>query len=260
MPSENIRVDAWNGSAWNSVFATLSSGWNNASVSAYLMSPIFTIRFKGTNETSDTVQNSWNIDAALLHVWYNEYTAEVELMGSSNTEGWSQVNWTIDSAWTAGSVNVTLQLYNYTLGGYSTSGNGYMAYTSDSTPNTDEDKNQTISAYSAQFRNATGHWRMKIKGVKATDVEFDLKVDWAEYKIAETAITRFTFKNRGSVTTHLVSLWIVNSTVHKHYNVNIFLSSGETLSYDDANVTLPNGEYIAKVVTRRGNTAVYTSP
>jgi hypothetical protein len=157
-------------------------------------------------------------------------------------------------------VNVTLQLYNYTLGGYSTSGNGYMAYTSNNTPNTDEDKNQTISANPAQFRNATGHWRMKIKGVKATDVEFDLKVDWAEYKIAETAITRFTFKNRGSVTTHLVSLWIVNSTVHKHYNVNIFLSSGETLSYDDANVTLPNGEYIAKVVTRRGNTAVYTSP
>jgi len=69
MASEDVKVDVWSGSAWENLFADLSSGWNNISVSPYLDSSTFTIRFKGGNETSDTIQDSWNIDAALLHVW-----------------------------------------------------------------------------------------------------------------------------------------------------------------------------------------------
>ncbi|NWG11681.1 hypothetical protein HXY33_08080 [Candidatus Bathyarchaeota archaeon] len=256
---ENIRVDTWNGSSWLNVFPYLSSGWNNVSVSAYFTSSTFTVRFKDTNMTDDVSQDIWNIDAAILHVWYNEYTAEVEFIGSSNTASWSQLNWTVDSAWTLGSVNVTLQLYNYTLNGYSTSGDGYIAYTSNSTPNADENKNQTIIVNPTHFRNATGNWKMKITGVKATDAQFDLKVDWIEQKVVETAVTRFTFKNKGSLTTHVVSLWIINSTVHKHYNTNIFVNPGETLIYDDANISLPNGEYMAKIITQRGNTAVFAN-
>ncbi|NWF87179.1 hypothetical protein HXY32_05160 [Candidatus Bathyarchaeota archaeon] len=258
MALENLQVDVWNGSIWSNVFANLSSGWNNVSVSAYLTSSTFTIRFKATNETNDTTQDRWNIDAVLLHFWHNEYTAEVVFLGSSNTAIWGQLNWTVGSAWTVGSVNVTLQLYNYTLDDYSTSGNGYIAYTSNSTPNINENKNQTITVNPAHFRNATGQWRMKIRGVKATDTQFDLRVDLIEYKVTEIA-TRFTFKNKGSLTTHLVSLWIINSTVHKHYNINVFVNSGEILSYDDVNTVLPNGEYIAKVVTQRGNIAVFTN-
>ena len=69
MGSENIRVDVWSGGAWQNLFTDLNTGWNNATVSSYLTSSTFTIRFKGSIETGDAIQDSWNIDAALLHVW-----------------------------------------------------------------------------------------------------------------------------------------------------------------------------------------------
>jgi hypothetical protein len=72
MGSEDLRVDAWNGSAWENLFADLSSGWNNISVSLYLNSSTFTIRFNGGDENSDAAQDSWEIDATLLHIWPTE--------------------------------------------------------------------------------------------------------------------------------------------------------------------------------------------
>jgi len=72
MASEDIQVDVWNGSTWENLFTNLSSGWNNISVSSYLDSTTFTIRFKGSEETSDTIQDNWKIDATLLHVWPTE--------------------------------------------------------------------------------------------------------------------------------------------------------------------------------------------
>ncbi len=66
---ENIRVDVWTGSFWQNLFTDLNNGWNNATVSTYLLSSTFTIRFKGGTETSDATQDYWNIDATILHVW-----------------------------------------------------------------------------------------------------------------------------------------------------------------------------------------------
>jgi len=257
MDPENIRVDAWNGSAWENLFIELSSGWNNVSVSSYLQSSTFTIRFKDCTETSDATQDSWDIDVTLLHVWSDEYASEVEFTGSSNMEDWSRLTWTVDSAWTSGLVNVTLQLYNYALGDYPTSGNGYIAYTS-SDANTDEIKNQIITVNPTHFRNATGYWRMKVKGVKATDEQFDLKVDWVEFKAVIASGTLFTFKNTGSLTSHLVSLWVVNSTHHRRYDIDVIINPGETLPYLRADISLPSGQYVVKVVAERGNIAVFS--
>jgi len=69
MGAENITIDVWNGSGWENLFIDLNSGWNNVSVSSYLTSSSFTIRFRGGNETGDTTQESWNIDATFLHIW-----------------------------------------------------------------------------------------------------------------------------------------------------------------------------------------------
>ncbi len=71
MGSEDIMVDVWDtaSSSWVTVFTDLNSGWNNVTVSAYLTSPTFTIRFKGADETDDTTQDFWAIDATLLHLW-----------------------------------------------------------------------------------------------------------------------------------------------------------------------------------------------
>jgi len=67
--TENLQVDVWHGGSWNTVITVLTNGWNNVSISAYLDSSTFTIRFKGSNEISDTVQDSWRIDATMLYIW-----------------------------------------------------------------------------------------------------------------------------------------------------------------------------------------------
>ena len=69
MGSENLRVDVWDGASWQNAIASLNSGWNNVTVSIYLTSPTFAVRFKGAVETADAVQDSWAIDVTLLHVW-----------------------------------------------------------------------------------------------------------------------------------------------------------------------------------------------
>jgi len=258
MDAENIAVEAWNSSAWKPLLTDLSSGWNNISVSSHLTTSNFTIRFKGANETSDTTQDNWNIDSAMLHIWSDEYTSEVEFLGSSNTENWSQLNWTVDSAWTTGSVTVTLQLFNYVNDSYSTSGDGYIVYTSDNTPTTDEKKNQTITVNPTHHRNASGHWKIKIKGIKATDTQFDFKADWINFIVVEDAGTTFTFENKGSLTTHLVSLWVNNSTHHRRYNISIFVNAGDTESYIRSDISLPNKPYTVKIVTERGNIAIHS--
>jgi len=68
LDSENLMVDVWTGSSWDNV-ATLTglvNGWKNVSVSSYLTSATLTIRFRGSSEGSDLVQDSWEIDAVLL--------------------------------------------------------------------------------------------------------------------------------------------------------------------------------------------------
>jgi hypothetical protein len=68
--SENLQVDVWTGSSWTTVMTALTANaWNNVSVSDYLTSSTFTIRFKGTEETNDATQSSWQIDCVLLHTW-----------------------------------------------------------------------------------------------------------------------------------------------------------------------------------------------
>ena len=182
MSSENVKVDVWTGAGWDNLFSNLTSGWNNISASSYLQVSNFTIRFKGETETDDTTQDGWYIDAAVLHVWSNEYSIDVGFTGLSDVEDWRQLRFSMDASWTTDSVNVILQLYNYTLGDYAETGFGCIAYTSGSTPNVDENQSQIIDSDPADFRNATGYWKMRVKGFKATDAQFDLKIDCIEFE------------------------------------------------------------------------------
>ncbi len=76
LPSENIRVDVWSGSSWQTILSDLLEGWNNASVSLFLNSTTFTIRFKGETDVNDLRQDSWKIDVALLNVWSVSWPVE----------------------------------------------------------------------------------------------------------------------------------------------------------------------------------------
>jgi len=88
---EDLQVDVWNDTAWQNLFTNLTNGWNNVSVSSYLISSTFTIRFKGGNETVDITQDSWYIDATLLHVWTENYVCDhdyVLRVNNTVTDSW----------------------------------------------------------------------------------------------------------------------------------------------------------------------------
>jgi hypothetical protein len=174
---ENLRVDVWNGSSWVTVIsALLPNQWNNISVSSYLTSNTFTIRFVDETKTGDTVQSSWQIDCALLYM--EKSYVQVEFMGTSITQDWMQIVWTVDCSSTVGSVNTTLQLYDYDANGYPTSGDGYITTiigTEDVTTN------QTITFNPSRFKDANGNWKMKIVGKGATS--FNFKIDLIELMI-----------------------------------------------------------------------------
>ncbi len=304
------------------------------------------------------------------------YTVQIELTGSSNTQNWQSLTWIVNSAFTTAIVNTTLQLYNFYTSQYPTNGDGYIAYTSNPTPNTDETINQTIVANPTYYRNSTGAWKIRITGVKDTTSPFDLKLDWVEFKGTETGIyrlnitnsytvdlqiypivytrsidillrynvsnsdekwflkaynwtaagfsdigfndtggnqptlgqwneyaisitnnlkdyiaengtilleffdegtganqtpvevdflgvramidgTRINVKNSSPLTVRVVAIWIVNSTNHQRYDANLFMNSGEEATYIRADISLPEDGYIARVVTERGNIAVF---
>jgi hypothetical protein len=68
--------------------------------------------------------------------------------------------------------------------------------------------------------------------------------------------TQITFQNGGSLTSHVVSLWINNSTYHQRFEIDTFIAAGETTSTLFENINLPNGSYISKISTERGNVAI----
>ena len=91
------------------------------------------------------------------------------------------------------------------------------------------------------------------------------QVDWEKMKenviisnVERVTGAQFTFENNGGLTVHLVSLWIINSTDHQRYDISVFVNSAETKNYLRDDISLPTGNYTVKVVTERGNTAVYS--
>jgi len=182
--SESLRVDVWDGGAWQNLFLGLTGGWNNISVSSYLDTATFTIRYKDSEEVGDSSPNAWNIDAALLHLWSDssQQTSEVEFSGVSNNEAWTALTWMVDSSWNTSLVPVNIQLYDFNTSSYSLGGDGYISYVSDAIPNTDEQVNQTITSDPTRFRNSTGHWRMRIAGERSAVSQFQMNVDWILFK------------------------------------------------------------------------------
>jgi hypothetical protein len=65
-------------------------------------------------------------------------------------------------------------------------------------------------------------------------------------------------KNSSPLSLHVVAVWITNTTTHERYDANWFMNSGETATYIRADITLPQGTYLAKIATERGNTAVFS--
>uniref|UniRef100_UPI00257D5BC7 hypothetical protein n=1 Tax=Candidatus Borrarchaeum sp. TaxID=2846742 RepID=UPI00257D5BC7 len=79
--AEDILVDAWNGTGWVNLFGDLAAdSWNNISITDYLISSTFIIRFRDGNPSGDSsTQDIWEIDAALIRVWNEDTVYNLDL-------------------------------------------------------------------------------------------------------------------------------------------------------------------------------------
>ena len=70
--------------------------------------------------------------------------------------------------------------------------------------------------------------------------------------------TSMDIKNTGPLSLHIVAVWISTSTTHQRYDADLFLNSGESVTYIRADIEFPKGAFVAKVITERGNVAVFS--
>jgi len=118
MGAEDIKIDVRNGSSWVNVISDLnSSDWNNVTITSYLTSGTFTIRFIGGNETGDTNPDTWQIDVALIHIWYEggesyEFDLEVQWTSASYTQTNEEL--CIKTGTFSGSENIQVKVWNNT--------------------------------------------------------------------------------------------------------------------------------------------------
>lgn len=149
-----------------------------------------------------------------------------------------------------------LEAYNWTGMNYNDDG---FNFTSGHVP---------TSGWNHYSVNLTNKWRSYVRGdgviyVRLRDEKVDeacttIDMDFLGVRVKING-TKFTFKNKSAMTVHIVSLWIINSTVHQRYDVNFFVNPAETRTYIRVNVYLPESTYVVKAVTERGNMAVFSS-
>jgi hypothetical protein len=65
-----------------------------------------------------------------------------------------------------------------------------------------------------------------------------------------------TLQNKGSVTVHLVSLWVDSPTIHQRYDMDLFINAGDSINYTCSDTSLADNASIVKVVTDRGTISV----
>jgi len=65
-------------------------------------------------------------------------------------------------------------------------------------------------------------------------------------------------KNTGPLSLHIVAVWISTSTTHQRYDADLFLNSGESVTYIREDIDFPKNAFVAKVITERGNVAVFS--
>jgi len=69
--------------------------------------------------------------------------------------------------------------------------------------------------------------------------------------------TSVRLKNSGQYSAHIVAIWITNSTDHQRYSASLFINSGEETEYLRVNLNLPEGNFTTRVVTEKGNIAMF---
>ncbi|MBC7219569.1 MAG: PGF-pre-PGF domain-containing protein, partial [Hadesarchaea archaeon] len=194
-----------------------------------------------------------------------EFTQIVEFTGKSNAESWDYIDLTLNGQWTVANVNVTVQLYNYSLGRYAQSGEeGYLSYTSGAA-NTDENRTLSVTLNPENFRDADNNWKVRITGVKSTSTLFDLKVDLIQFTagVKQYALVwQHTIENVRTTydrNDDNYTLKINGKTSGDSENIGVYLWKSTTNSWEFVDNLTPTERTITKVLENVDNYLVGNS-
>jgi hypothetical protein len=148
-----------------------------------------------------------------------------------------------------------LKAYNWTSSTYSDSG---FNSTAGHTPTTGWNYYAVnLTNCWESYVNSNGTVYVKIVDEGADADQTTLDIDFLAIRVMFDG-TMFTFENQGSSTPHLVSLWVINSAHHQRYDINVFINAGDVTSDLRGDISLPDKPFMIKVVTERGNVAVFS--
>jgi hypothetical protein len=86
--------------------------------------------------------------------------------------------------------------------------------------------------------------------------QFDWDRMQENVQITNVKGTTITLYNRGSVTVHIVSLWVDSPTIHQRYDMDLFVNAGDSNDCTCKDVNANTS--IVKVITERGTVSVFS--
>jgi hypothetical protein len=126
----------------------------------------------------------------------------------------------------------------------------------------------TLGEWNEYTITVTGNWADYVSDEGVIRIEFFdeglstnqtvVDIDFLGVRATMGGGTLWEIKNSSPLTIHIVALWVTDATTHQRYDVGWFLNSGETAKYK-MDMSLPQNDFVAKVVTERGKIAVFSS-
>ena len=85
--------------------------------------------------------------------------------------------------------------------------------------------------------------------------QFDWERMQENVEITNVEETTVTLYNKGSVTVHIVSLWVDSPTNHQRYDMDLFINAGDSTNVTCSDINASTS--IVKIITERGTMAVF---
>lgn len=148
-----------------------------------------------------------------------------------------------------------LEAFNWTLGDYSSSGFNSTAGHSGTTSWDTYAVNLTDEWKS--YLSGSGAIFVKIRESQGSPNQASIDVDFLGVRAKVTQGATITLQNEGSVTAHLVSLWVDTPTIHQRYDMNLFINAGDSINYTRADIVLVDNASLVKITTERGTVSTF---
>jgi len=175
---------------------------------------------------------------------YTEYTVSTEFLFSSMTTNTpTQLNFTVVTQYDVSSVNVTIQLWNYSSSSYVTSGDGYATYISAGSGNETTYLNININP---QLCTSTGNTKINVTGVLTTNSTYQQETNQIKliYKYDASPSYDYVLRVNNTVT----DSWEVrlkkfdNSSIDRLQNCTFYFRNATNAN--STQIVIENGAYI----------------